>query len=330
MRICIYGAGAVGGNFAARLARAGIDVTVVARGRHLEAIQARGLTVQAGEERIHVRPFATDDPRRAGPQDAVIVALKAPALPGAVAPMAPLLGPDTPVVFATNGVPWWYFHRHPGPLAERRLPRLDPEGVLWERLPVERAIGGVVYSANEIVAPGVVSNNSPTRNRLVVGEPDGSVSARIQKVSEALKSGGIDSPVNTDIRAEVWTKLMGNLAWNPMCAVTGLGIRMMATDPALLALARRVLEEGQRVAEALGVTVNEDVDTRMKRAERPGPGAGHKPSMLQDFELKRPTELDAIVLAVQDFAREVKVPTPALDAVAALAVGRARALGIYP
>ncbi|MGE0715529.1 MAG: ketopantoate reductase family protein [Alphaproteobacteria bacterium] len=330
MRICIYGAGAVGGNFAARLARAGIDVTMIARGAHLEAMQQRGLTVTAGDERIHVRPFATDDPRRAGPQDAVIVTLKAPALGPTVAAMQPLLGPETPVVYATNGVPWWYFHGHEGPLAERRLTRLDPAGDLWDRLPVSRAIGGVIYSANELLAPGVVRNNSPTRNRLVMGEPVGGPSPRAERLADVLRQGGIDASVVPDIRVAVWTKLMGNLAWNPMCAVTGLNIREMATQEPLRDLARAILEEGERVAAALGIQVAETVEERMKRAGKGSPGGAHKPSMLQDFEVKRQAEIDAIVLAVQDFARELGVPTPALDAVAALTVGRAQSLGIYP
>lgn len=329
MRICIFGAGAVGGNFAARLARAGTDVTMIARGPHLAAIQERGLTVMAGEERIHVRPFATDDPRRAGPQDAVIVTLKAPALAGAVAQMAPLLGPETAVVFATNGVPWWYFHGHPGPSAERRLTRLDPEGILWDRLPIARAVGSVVYSANEVTAPGTVVNKSPNRNRLLLGEPDGSRTARIQAISEACMAAGIDAPVVDDIRAQVWIKLMGNLAWNPMCAVTGLTIPEIAGDPALRPIALGVLKEGQAVAEALGLTLDTDAETRLNNIQKPGPGGAHRPSMAQDFELKRPTELDAIVLAVQDFARELGIATPNLDAVAALTVGRARGLGIY-
>ncbi len=329
MRICIFGAGAVGGNFGARLARAGVDVTMIARGPHLEAMQARGLTVQAGEERIHVRPFATDDPRRAGPQDAVIVTLKAPALPGAVDAMAPLLGPDTAVVFATNGVPWWYFHGHAGPDAGRRLPRLDPEGILWDRLPIARAIGSVVYSANEIIQPGIVANKSPARNRLLLGEPDGSRTDRVLAISRAFEGTGVDAPVVDDLRAQVWIKLMGNLAWNPMCAVTGLSIPAIAGDPALRPIALGVLQEGQRVAEALGLKLDTDAETRLNNIQKPGPGGGHKPSMLQDFERGRPTELDAIVLAVQDFARELGIPTPNLDAVAALTVGRAKALGIY-
>ena len=330
MRICIFGAGAVGGNFGARLARAGADVSMIARGPHLAAMQERGLTVIAGEERIHVRPFATDDPRRAGVQDVVIVTLKAPALPGAVDAMAPLLGPDTAVVFATNGVPWWYFHGYQGPDAERRLARLDPDGVLWDRLPVSRAVGSVVYSANEIISPGTVANKSPNRNRLLLGEPDGTRSDRVQRISKAFEGSGVDAPVVADIRAEVWTKLMGNLAWNPMCAVTGLSIPEIAGDPALRPIALGVLQEGQRVAEALGLTLETNAEQRLANIAKPGPGGGHKPSMLQDFELKRPTELDAIVLAVQDFARELDIPTPNLDAVAALSVGRAKALGIYP
>ncbi len=330
MRICIFGAGAVGGNFGARLARAGADVTMIARGPHLAAIQERGLTVLADEERIHVRPFATDDPGRAGVQDVVIVTLKAPALPGAVEAMTPLLGPDTAVVFATNGVPWWYFHGYRGPHAERRLARLDPEGILWDRLPVSRAVGSVVYSANEIIAPGTVANKSPNRNRLLLGEPDGTRSDRIERISKAFEGSGVDAPVVPDIRAEVWIKLMGNLAWNPMCALTGLSIPEIAGDPALRPIALGVLQEGERVAGAMGLTLETSAEQRLNNLSKPGAGGGHKPSMLQDFELKRPTELDAIVLAVQDFARELGMPTPNLDAIAALSVGRAKALGIYP
>jgi len=328
VRICVYGAGAVGGNFAARLAKAGTDVSVIARGPHLKAIQERGLTVIKGEERVHARPFATDDPKRAGVQDAVIVTLKAHSIPGVVDQMQPLFGKDTAVVFAINGVPWWYFHRHGGPLGERRLDRLDPGGVLWDRLPVERAIGSVVYSPNEITAPGVINNGG--RNRLVLGEPDGSISARATAISAALVAAGIESPVIPDIRAELWRKLIGNLAWNPVTAITGLTTRDLVGDPPLRALVKSVLEEGIVVASKLGVTIEGDAESRLKSVESgPRTGPAHRTSMFQDFDLKRPPELDAIVLAVQDFAREVGVPTPAIDAVAAFAVGRARALGIY-
>lgn len=178
------------------------------------------------------------------------------------------------------------------------------------------------------MAPGVVDNKS-VRNRLLLGEPDGSRTARVEAISKAFDGTGIEAPVFDDIRAQVWIKLMGNLAWNPMCALTGLSIPDIAGDPALRPIALGILQEGQRVAEALGLTLDTDAETRLNNILKPGPTGGHKPSMLQDFELKRPTELDAIVLAVQDFARELGIATPNLDSVAALAVGRAKALGIY-
>jgi len=326
VRLCIFGAGAVGGNFAARLARAGVDVTVIARGPHLEAIRSRGLTVLAGEERIHAKPFATDDPARAGIQDAVLVTLKAHALPGAVPLLAPLLGPDTPVVFAANGVPWWYFHGLAGPHGERRLPRLDPDGSLWDGLPIARAVGGIIYSANEVVSPGVVRNNSPARNRLVLGEPRGGTSARLEAIAAVLGPAGIDAPVVADIRPTVWSKLLGNLAFSPVSALAATTTDMIGTDPGLRALCARLMDEGAAVATALGIPADA-LGERLGPPDRPRPA--HKTSMLQDFEAGRTPELDAIVLVVQDLAGMLGIATPTLDAVAALAVARARALGLY-
>ncbi len=323
MKICIYGAGAIGGYLAVQLALAGQDITVIARGAHLEAMRANGLKLLIdGEERI-ARPHCTDDPGTAGPQDCVIVTLKAHSVPGVVDAMQPLLGADTAVVTAMNGVPWWYFHQLEGPWEGYRIESVDPGGKQWERIGPERAIGCVVYPACEVSEPGVIRHING--DRFILGEPNGEKTERVTRLSRALIDAGFKAPVRR-IRDEIWVKLWGNLCFNPISALTGSTLDVIATEPGTRAVARAMMLEAQAIGEKLGVRFGIDVDKRIDGAAAVG---AHKTSMLQDLERGRPMEIDALVTAVQEMGRLVEVPTPTLDVVLALVQQRAREAGCY-
>ena len=325
MRICIYGAGAIGGLIGARLAQAGEDVTLLARGPHLAAMREHGLRLLADGKETTLRPKTAANAAEAGEQDYVIVALKASAVAGAVEAMQPLLGPETAVVMAVNGLPWWYFHGLDGPWRDRRLKSLDPEDKQWRGIGPDRVIGCVVYPAAEVVEPGVIRHISG--DRFSLGEPDGSRSPRVEALSQAFIRAGFKAPVKTDIRTEIWVKLWGNVAFNPISALTGGTLRQICTDPTTRALARRVMGEAEAIAAEFGITMPIDVERRIEGAAGVG---DHKTSMLQDFERGRPIELDAIVGAVAELGRLVDLPTPAIDAVFALTRQRALLLGLYP
>ncbi len=326
MRIAIYGAGAIGGLLAARMVRAEVgEIALIARGPHLEVMRRCGLRLETTDEEFTVPVLASDDPREFGPQDYVIVTLKANAVPRVVDAMQPLLGPETAVVTAANGVPWWYFYRLDSPYGERRLESVDPGGVQWERIGPERAIGCVVYPAAEVVAPGVVRLLSG--DRFVLGEPDGSRSERVKRLAAALVAAGFKAPVRPRIRDEIWLKLWGNLSFNPISALTLATLDVIATDPGTRAVARAMMVEAQAIAEKLGVRFALDVDRRIEGAAAVG---AHKTSMLQDLERGRPMEIDALVTAVQELGRITGVSTPTIDTVLALVVLRARTAGCYP
>jgi 2-dehydropantoate 2-reductase len=326
MRICVFGAGAIGGNFATRLAAAGNDVSIVARGAHLEAIRARGLTLLAGEQKITVPVRASDRPADLGPQDAVLVTLKASGQQALAHSIAPLLGPDTPVAFVQNGIPWWYGHglspsRPPAP----DLSRLDPGAALAKAVGLHRVVGAVVSSPNHVVEPGVVHNEVADRNTLWVGEPDDRQSPRIEALRTALKAAGIASPATSDIRYEIWHKLMANLTGSTICLVTGQTVKVQAT-PLVNRLSRRAHAEALAVAAAHGVALNDSPD------ERYGPKrvyTSHRPSILQDYDLGRPMEIEAIVRAPLAFARSAGIDTPTLDAIESICVSLAEAKGLY-
>lgn len=325
MKICIYGAGAIGSYLGGGLARSGVEVTLIARGAHLEAMKTNGLTLLIDGERRAVRLRCTDDPAEVGPQDHVIITLKAPSLAGVVDRLQPLLGPETSVVEAMNGIPWWYFYRLQGPWEDRRLESVDPGGRLWDLIGPERAIGCVVYPACEIVEPGVVRHVSG--NRFILGEPDGSKSQRCRKLSQAMAGAGFSAPVRPRIRDAIWVKLWGNLCFNPISALTHATLDVIATDPGTRGLARNMMLEAQAIAERLGVRLGIGVDKRIEGAASVG---AHKTSMLQDLERGRPMEIDALVTVVQEMGRLAEVPTPFIDAVLALVRQRARAAGCYP
>ena len=324
MRVCIFGAGAIGGYLAVELACAGVPVTCIARGPHLAAMRARGLKLLIDGGERTARVDCTDDPREAGPQDTVIVTLKAPAAAAVAAQLAPLLGPETTVVTAQNGVPWWYFYKYPGPFEDRRLDSTDPGGRQWQHIGPQRAVGCVVYPAAQVVEPGVIAHEHG--NRFMLGEPDGSRSDRVKALSACLTGAGLKAPVRPRIRDDIWVKLWGNVAFNPLSALTHGTLVALAGDRDVLPVVRAVMVEAQAVGEALGVRFSIDVDTRIQWAADVGE---HKTSMLQDLERGRAMEIDAMVTAVQELARLVGVATPTLDIVLGLTKLRARAAGCY-
>ncbi len=326
MRICVFGAGAIGGYLAAKLASTQEnEVSLVARGAHLEAIRSRGLVLIEGEQRLLAHPKATADAGELGPQDYVIVTLKAHQVPAAVPAIESLLGPETAIVWAINGVPWWYFFGLEGPWRDRRLESVDPGGVIWDRLRPERAIGCVVYPAAEVDEPGVV--RLVEGDRFSLGEPDGSKSARVERLARALMAAGLKAPIRPKIRDEIWVKLWGNLAFNPISALTRATLDVICADPGTRAVARAMMLEAQEVAEKLGVRFAIDVDKRIAGAAAVG---AHKTSMLQDLERGRPMEIDALVTAVLELARLVEVPTPTIATVHALVTLTGRVAGCYP
>ena len=324
MRVCIYGAGAIGGYLGAELARAGIDVTLIARGPHLAAMRKDGLRLLIGGEERVSHPRCTEDPAEAGRQDYVVVTLKAHSAPAVVGAMQPLLGPDTAVVTAVNGIPWWYFHGLDGPWRDHRLESVDPGGVQWDGIGPERAIGCVVYPACEMPAPGVIQHVEG--NRFSLGEPGGERSERAVRLSKALIAAGLKAPLRPRIRDEIWIKLWGNLCFNPISALTHAMLDEVATDPGTRAVAHAMMAEAQAVGEALGVTFNIDVEKRFDGAAAVGP---HKTSMLQDLERGRPLEIDALLTVVQELARLVEIGSPTIDTVLALIQQRARVAGVY-
>lgn len=313
MKICIYGAGAIGGYLGAQLAGTAADVSLVARGPHLAAMRDRGLTLVSGDGRRTVPVNCTDDSRALGPQDYVILTLKAHSTLPVIEHLEPLLGTDTAIVTAQNGILWWYFHALPGPLENRHLQAADPGGRIWRALGPDRAIGCVVYPSCEIVEPGVVRHIEGTR--FMVGEPDGSKSARVMALSEVLTAAGLKAPVRRKIRDDIWFKLLGNATFNPVSVLTRATLEQMGRHPETRDVIRRMMTEAVAVATALGVTFAMDIEKRIDAAVDVG---AHRTSMLQDFEQGRPLELEALVAAVTEMGRLVSVPTPALDQVLAL------------
>lgn len=326
MKTTIFGAGAVGGHLAARLGAAGAEVTAVCRGAQLAAIEARGITLHIADERYHARIAATDRPETLGPQDLVIVTAKSSGLPDMASSIATLVGPDTSVVFAMNGIPWWYPYRADMAGKQPDLLRLDPTGALAREIGHERVIGCVIASANTIVEPGVIRNSPMTRNKFTLGEPDGTLSRRVQAIAAYFEAHGLAAPVSTTIRTEIWDKLLRNLATSPICALTGEPIGVIGQHPELLALSQGLTREGLAVCAAYGIELADNFTSSYGTR----PSSPHKSSMLQDFEHNRPPEIDGILTAVQAFARAAAIPTPNVDAVVALVIEKARRMGLYP
>ena len=322
MRICVFGTGAVGSHFAVRLALAGHDVSCVMRGAHLDAVKANGLTLRVGNGEFKAKVRASGDPAALGRQDAVICTLKATGLSSLAEGLQPLLGEDTAVVFAQNGVPWWYdiglSPRHP-PVPD--LGFLDPGGRLRAAIPRERIIGGVIFSSNEVLEPGVVENLSPDRNMLLLGECDDRATERIERLRAVLNQASIQSPQVARIREAIWSKLMTNMSMSVLCLITGQTAKAARAEPALRDVVPRLLEEARAIGRSCYPSV--------QRVTRSGPAPDHKPSLLQDFERGRAMEIDALVRAPAAFARAAGLSTPMLDLLAGLAIRQARDKGLY-
>ncbi len=326
MKICVFGAGAIGGVIAAGLARVpGTELSVVARGAHMQAIRDRGLTILRGEEETATPVTVSDDPAALGPQDAVLVCLKAHQAWASAEAMLPLLGPETALVTCQNGLPWWYFHGVGGPLEGRHLDAVDRGRRQWDLLGPGRAIGCSIFLAAETVAPGVIRHISG--DRFALGEPDGSASPRITRIAAALEAAGFRAPILDDIRTELWFKLWGNLCFNPVSALTGGTLDVLAEDPGTRATCRAMMLEAERIAAALGISFPVPVDVRLENARKVG---AHRTSMLQDLEAGKAMEIDALVTAVQETGRLTGIETPAIDTVLALVRQLGRNRGLYP
>ena len=325
MKICIFGAGAIGGYMGVKLALAGADVSLVARGPHLAAMQTSGLTLlEEGHDPVTVQVTASDNPVDLGIQDYVIITLKAHSVPSVVSAMQPLIGKTTTIVSGVNGVPWWYFHKHGGALEGTTLQSVDPGGVQWNGLGPDRVLGCVVYPAAEVVEPGVIRHIEG--NRFSLGELDGSKSDRAMVLSKALMAAGLKAPVRPRVRDEIWVKLWGNLSFNPISALTHATLDVLCTDASTRPIVRAMMVEAQQIAEALGIKFPIDVERRIDGGAAVG---AHRTSMWQDLNKGRAMEIDALVTAVQELGLLTEIPTPTIDTVAALTKLRAKVAGLY-
>jgi 2-dehydropantoate 2-reductase len=324
MKICIYGAGAIGAWLGAQLCLSGEDVTLIARGPHLAAMQKNGVRLLSDGEEVIAHPRCVEDPQDAGMQDYVIITLKAHSFPGVVETLPPLFDKETAVVTGVNGIPWWYFYQLEGPWKNHKLDSIDPGGRIWDAIGPERALGCVVYPAAEIAEPGVIRHIEG--DRFILGEPDGSSSERTNRLAEAFKNAGLTARVRNTIRNDIWVKLWGNLCFNPISALTHGTLDKIASDSGTRGVCRQMMLEAREIGEKLGAKFRVDIDKRIAGAAAVG---SHKTSMLQDLELGRPMEIDALVTVIQELGRLVDLPTPTIDVVLALIQQRAAVAGIY-
>ncbi|WP_347823244.1 2-dehydropantoate 2-reductase [uncultured Planktomarina sp.] len=324
MRICVFGAGAIGGYMGVKLAEAGADVSLVARGPHLAAMKSNGLRLVEETGETTVTPTASNDPEDLGVQDYIIVTLKSHSVPAVVPKMAPLIGPNTTIVSGVNGVPWWYFYGVGGVLEGTRLASVDPGDAQWNGFGPDKVLGCVVYPAAEVIEPGVIKHIEG--NRFSLGEPDGSKSDRAVALSKALMAAGLKAPVRSKLRDEIWVKLWGNLSFNPISALTHATLDVLCTDPGTRAVARGMMVEAQEIAEKLGVKFPIDVERRIDGGAAVG---AHRTSMWQDLDQGRPMEIDALVKSVQELGALTKTATPTIDTVLALTQLRAKNAGLY-
>jgi 2-dehydropantoate 2-reductase len=310
VRIVIAGAGAIGGYIGARLAQAGADVVLHARGPHLAAMQARGLRVQSPDGDFEVRPQVTGDLASIGAADVVFLGVKAHSLTALASSLPPLFGPDTIVVSTQNGIPWWYFQHLGGDLEGLTLERVDPGGAIAAAIEPRRVVASIAYFATDIAAPGVIHHTEG--NRISFGEPDGTRSDRTRAIAQALIAAGFRCPTTPRIRHEIWVKLIGNVAFNPISVLTGGTLEELARHPETSRVIRDIMTESEAVAGQLGIELPISIDQRLAGAEKVG---AHKTSMLQDYEAGRPMELEAVVGAVVELGDRLGVPMPATRAV---------------
>ena len=305
MKFLIVGAGAVGAYMGALMARAGYDVTLHARGAHLRAMQEKGVRVISADDDFTAHPRIVGDLEEAGPMDVVFLCVKAHGLPDLVPQLRPVLGPETTVVSTQNGIPWWYFQSDGGPLAGMHLEKVDPGGVVSAAIEARRVVGSLIYFSTEIMQPGVIRHNEG--NRISLGEPDGSRSERIRQIAQALIASGLRAPVTTHLRNEIWVKILGNVAFNPISALTGATLVQMVRDPQVSEIIRGIMKETEALSTRLGIELPVSIEQRIAGAEKVGE---HKTSMLQDLEAGRPLELEAIVGAVVELGERLEVPMP--------------------
>ena len=329
MKVCIYGAGAIGAHIGVLMKQAGVDVSLISRGANLEAIKHNGLklisTVDGHDVEWVARMPVSANPADLGVQDYVIIALKSHQAWEVAEQMRPLLGPDTAVVTAQNGIPWWYFHGLEGRFANKHIESVDPQGRQWAVIGPERAIGCTVYPAAEIVAPGVIRHTYGDRYNL--GEPNRQITPRVTALAKAFEAAGLKCKVYDDIRNDIWLKLWGNLCFNPISALTHATLDVVATDPGTRAVARKMMEEAEILARKMGADFRVDIERRINGAASVG---AHRTSMLQDLDKKRPLELDALLTSVAEMGRLAEVPTPTIDTVLALTQQMGRVAGVYP
>src|ERR1700730_4617196 len=305
MKFLIAGAGAIGGYLGARMAHAGQDVTLYARGPHLRAMQERGLRVLSAEGDFEVRPRIVGDLKEAGPMDVIFLGVKANGLTVLAPQVQPLIGESTTVVSTQNGVPWWYFQAHAGELTGLHLERVDPGGAIAAAIPAKNVVASIAYFATDIVEPGVIRHTEG--NRLSLGEPDGTRSDRAKAISDALIKAGMRCPVTQKIRTEIWVKILGNVAFNPISALTRATLAQMARDREVSPVVRNIMSEVEAVAAKMGIEMPISIEQRIAGAEKVGE---HKTSMLQDLEAGRPMELEAVVGAVVELGERLNLPMP--------------------
>jgi 2-dehydropantoate 2-reductase len=323
MRFAVLGAGAIGAYVGAALARGGAEVHLIARGENLEALRRDGVRVRSDRGDFDAHPPATDDSNEIGPVDFVFLGLKANSYASCGPLLEPLLHEETAVVAGQNGIPWWYFHKLEGPYEGRRIETVDPDGEVSRVIPPERAIGCVVFAGTELAEPGVVQHLEGTR--FSIGEPDGTISERCERFSEAMVAGGLKCPVEERLRDEIWVKLMGNVAFNPLSALTRATLAEMCHHPPTRSLVASIMEEALEIAEAVGAEPSVSIEKRLEGAAKVG---DHKPSTLQDLEAGKPLELAAIVGAVVELADLTDVEAPNLRAVSAAGGLLAETLGL--
>jgi len=310
VKFLIVGAGAVGAYMGALMSRAGYDVTMHARGPHLKAMQEKGVRVISADDDFVAHPRFVSDLNDAGPMDVVFLCVKAHGLPPLAGQLPAVIGPETTFVSTQNGIPWWYFQTNGSPLKDMHLERVDPGGVVSSTIEARRVVGSLIYFSTEIAEPGVVRHNEG--NRISLGEPDGQRTERIRKIADALIASGLRAPVTAHLRNEIWVKILGNVAFNPISALTGATLAQMLGTPETAALIRNIMQETEALTERLGVKMQVSIDQRMAGAAKVGE---HKTSMLQDLEAGRPLELEAIVGAVLEVGERIGLPMPHTRAV---------------
>ncbi|MEJ7931524.1 2-dehydropantoate 2-reductase [Ramlibacter sp. AN1015] len=324
MKVCIYGAGAIGGWIGARLARAGAEVSVVARGATLQALQLHGLRLESGGEVVQAPVQSSEQPSELGVQDLVVVAVKAPAMADVARAIGPLLGPQTVVLTAMNGVPWWFFEGFGGSHAGTRLRSVDPEGAIAQAIPGRHIVGCVVHASCALREPGFVRHHFG--NKLIIGEPSGEQTPRVRHLADLLQRAGYEAPVSAQIQRDAWYKLWGNMTVNPVSAITGATTDLIIGDPLVRGFISQVMLEAREIGARVGIPIDQQPEDRHQVTMKLG---AFKTSMLQDVEAGRPVELDALVGAVQEMGHLVAVPTPFTDALLGLARLHARVRGLY-